>query len=98
MKKTQDVEIIEPICINCVFFGKPAVRDAKNQYGQCRADLPQLNPVDPSFNPNVGFWPVVREDDWCGHYQAPECEDPTNTILVGAVFGVLAACIAVLCC
>ncbi|MCF1503709.1 MULTISPECIES: hypothetical protein [unclassified Afifella] len=56
----------KPVCSSCAFFedhhanNDREIRDA----GLCRFNPPVTQPVADA----VGYWPVVKESDWCGHF------------------------------
>ncbi len=60
-------------CMTCHFYDRKSVRaaDARGlQWGLCRRDAPHLNPVNAKAHAVEGIWPTVRDDDWCGQWQA----------------------------
>jgi hypothetical protein len=60
-------------CVHCQFYDRKSARasDARGlQWGLCRREPPQLNPVNAKMHTIEGVWPTVRDDDWCGQWQA----------------------------
>ncbi len=60
-------------CVHCHFYDRKSARasDARGlQWGLCRRDAPHLNPVNAKMHTIEGVWPTVRDDDWCGQWQA----------------------------
>ena len=60
-------------CLTCQFYDRKSVRaaDARGlQWGLCRREAPHLNPSNPKSHAIEGVWPTVRDDDWCGQWQA----------------------------
>ena len=56
-------------CQSCAFF-EFHVANTKvelNDAGLCRFNPPVTQP-EPDAR---GFWPVVKADDWCGHFAQP---------------------------
>ena len=58
-------------CTSCAYFDDHARNDeaaqAADDEGLCRFNPPVSQPGPDAH----GLWPVVRAEDWCGHY-APE--------------------------
>lgn len=54
-------------CAECTFFEEHAANtDAElNEAGLCRFNPPVTQPTADSR----GLWPVVKSDDWCGHFE-----------------------------
>jgi len=75
-------------CLSCQFYDRKSARaaDARGlQWGLCRRDAPQLNPSNSKSHAIEGVWPTVRDDDWCGEWQAQrksEVAAPSATVLV----------------
>ena len=60
-------------CLNCQFYDRKSQRaaDARGlQWGLCRREAPLLNPVNQKAHAIEGVWPTVRDDDWCGRWEA----------------------------
>jgi len=60
-------------CLNCQFYDRKSQRaaDARGlQWGLCRRQAPLLNPVNQKSHAIEGVWPTVRDDDWCGQWEA----------------------------
>lgn len=60
-------------CVNCQFYDRKGARaaDARGlRWGLCRRDAPRLSPVLVKSHAVEGIWPTVRDDDWCGQWQA----------------------------
>ncbi|WP_339114856.1 hypothetical protein [Thioclava sp. GXIMD2076] len=55
-------------CSDCAFFEdhKTNAAAAADDAGLCRFNPPVSQP-DASAH---GLWPVVKTDDWCGHFEA----------------------------
>lgn len=57
-------------CDSCVYFDDHAgngAAPALNDAGLCRFNPPVTQP-----GPDAqGLWPVVKAEDWCGHFMAP---------------------------
>jgi len=77
-------------CLTCQFYDRKNVRaaDARGlQWGLCRREAPHLNTVTAKSHAIEGVWPKVRDDDWCGQWQAQRKVDvntTTATMLVQA--------------
>ena len=59
--------------MNCQFYDRKSARAADGrglQWGLCRRQAPQLNPVNAKSHTIEGIWPTVRDDDWCGRWEA----------------------------
>jgi hypothetical protein len=75
-------------CLSCQFYDRKSARAADGkglQWGLCRRDAPQLNTTNAKTHAIEGVWPTVRDDDWCGQWQAqrkPEASAPSATLLV----------------
>ena len=56
-------------CMSCVFFDDHVVNSGKQvpDAGLCRYNPPVSQPGPDAH----GLWPVVKNEDWCGHYTAP---------------------------
>lgn len=60
-------------CLTCQYYDRKSARaaDARGlQWGLCRRDAPHLNTVNAKAHAIEGIWPTVRDDDWCGQWQA----------------------------
>ncbi|MEP7205450.1 MAG: hypothetical protein ABI920_00815 [Casimicrobiaceae bacterium] len=60
-------------CMTCQFYDRKSARatDTRGlQWGLCRRDAPHLNTVNAKAHAIEGIWPTVRDDDWCGQWQA----------------------------
>lgn len=55
-------------CSDCAFFEdhKSNTSSDLNDAGLCRFNPPVTQPSADSR----GLWPVVKTDDWCGHFDA----------------------------
>ncbi|TCM84531.1 hypothetical protein [Rhodovulum steppense] len=55
------------MCASCTFFEDHAANTASrlDGAGLCRFNPPISQPEADSR----GLWPVVRSDDWCGHFE-----------------------------
>lgn len=55
-------------CASCAFFEDHAANSGKTLEGAglCRFNPPVSQPEADSR----GLWPVVKSDDWCGHFEA----------------------------
>ncbi|BAQ67735.1 hypothetical protein NHU_00566 [Rhodovulum sulfidophilum] len=53
-------------CSSCTFFQDHALNSGKSAEaaGLCRYNPPVTQPEADSR----GLWPVVKTDDWCGHF------------------------------
>ncbi|WP_065333865.1 hypothetical protein [Tritonibacter mobilis] len=54
-------------CSSCTFYED---HKANNEQTLENAGLCRFNP--PVFQPEAaerGYWPVVKKDDWCGHFE-----------------------------
>ena len=75
-------------CLSCQHYDRKSARaaDARGlQWGLCRRDAPQLNTTNAKSHAIEGIWPTVRDDDWCGQWQASrnaQASTPTATVLV----------------
>lgn len=75
-------------CLTCQFYDRKSARaaDARGlQWGLCRRDAPQLNTGNAKTHAIEGVWPTVRDDDWCGQWEAQkksEAAAPSATMLV----------------
>lgn len=63
-------------CVNCQYYdrrnGRPNEGKTPVMWGQCRRHSPHLSPAGAQKTYLVeGVWPLVRDDDWCGEWQAP---------------------------
>lgn len=62
-------------CADCKFFiANPAAQDQRVA-GDCRRNAP-VPIYDQQFGGNVGTWPRVPIDGWCGEYQPAEAQQP----------------------
>ena len=69
-------------CVSCHFYDRKSARasDARGlQWGLCRRDAPHLNPVNAKMHAIEGVWPTVRDDDWCGQWQAERRHNAPGT-------------------
>lgn len=60
-------------CKSCHFYDRNEVGVAEGQalqWGLCRRDSPRLHPLKAKTHTIEGVWPTVRDDDWCGQWQA----------------------------
>ena len=75
-------------CLSCQFYDRKSARaaDARGlQWGLCRREAPQLNTSNAKSHAIEGVCPTVRDDDWCGQWQAQknvEASAPTAAMLV----------------
>ncbi len=46
--------------------------------GNCRHDLPQMNLAGRSGT--SGYWPEIKDDDWCGKFKAKPTEDHLSSM------------------
>ena len=56
-------EIQGAACAKCAFFDVQAASSPNS--GLCRYNPPVTQPSQEAH----GLWPVVGNDDWCGHYR-----------------------------
>jgi hypothetical protein len=61
-------------CQTCQYYDRKAAKAAgasasAPNWGQCRRNAPQLNPVNAKSYMIEGVWPTVRDDDWCGEWK-----------------------------
>ena len=77
-------------CVNCEYYDRRRARPTDGKapmWGQCRRHSPLLNPATAKAYVVEGAWPLVRDDDWCGQWQAQRKVDvntTTATMLVQA--------------
>lgn len=57
-------------CETCRFWQKHSLARAV-VFGLCRIRSPQLA-LDISHHNSVTKWPMTRNDDWCGEFEAKE--------------------------
>ena len=74
-------------CLTCRFYDRRGQRAAESrglQWGLCRRDAPQLNTANAKAHGIEGVWATVRDDDWCGQWEAqrgPEIVSPSAAVL-----------------
>ena len=62
-------------CVGCRFYDRDerASADGGNlRWGSCRRSVPTLHPAPARALSSQGVWPRVRDDDWCGAWEARE--------------------------
>jgi hypothetical protein len=60
-------------CVGCRFYDRDerASADGGNlRWGSCRRSVPTLHPAPGRTVSSQGVWPRVRDDDWCGAWEA----------------------------
>ncbi|HET7260468.1 MAG TPA: hypothetical protein VFK60_01400 [Casimicrobiaceae bacterium] len=60
-------------CVGCRFYDRNERLSADGgdlRWGRCRRSVPALHPVDGRTFSAEGVWPRVRDDDWCGAWEA----------------------------
>jgi hypothetical protein len=63
-------------CVNCQYYDRRNARPTDGRttvmWGQYRRHSPHLSPLNATKAYLVeGVWPLIRDDDWCGEWQAP---------------------------
>ena len=72
-------------CLTCHYYDRKSARaaDARGlQWGLCRRDPPHLNSLNAKSHTIEGVWPTVRDDDWCGQWQAQQRPGVAETAVV----------------
>ncbi|MDQ6620925.1 MAG: hypothetical protein M3Z31_14745 [Pseudomonadota bacterium] len=72
-------------CLSCVFYDRKSARAADGrglQWGLCRREAPHLNTSNAKSHTVEGVWPTVRDDDWCGEWQAQRHLDATTSAAI----------------
>jgi hypothetical protein len=62
-------------CIGCRYYDRGKTRNSEHgalRRGQCRRTAPVLSPINIKGAAIEGIWPTIRDDDWCGEWQAVE--------------------------
>jgi hypothetical protein len=62
-------------CIGCRYYDRGKSRSSEHgvlRRGQCRRHAPVLSPINLKGAAIEGIWPTIRDDDWCGEWQAVE--------------------------
>ena len=62
-------------CIGCRYYDRGKSRNSEHgalRRGQCRRTAPVLSPINIKGAAIEGIWPTIRDDDWCGEWQAVE--------------------------
>jgi hypothetical protein len=62
-------------CIGCRYYDRGKSRNPEHgvlRRGQCRRMAPVLSPINVKGAAIEGIWPTIRDDDWCGEWQAVE--------------------------
>lgn len=62
-------------CIGCRYYDRGKSRNHEHgvlRRGQCRRMAPVLSPINIKGAAIEGIWPTIRDDDWCGEWQAVE--------------------------
>ncbi|MBS0325208.1 MAG: hypothetical protein JSS46_01530 [Proteobacteria bacterium] len=62
-------------CVGCKFYDRSERASSDGgglHWGSCRRSVPTLRPAQGRDFSVEGVWPRVRDDDWCGAWEARE--------------------------
>ena len=79
-------------CVGCRFYDRNDRASADGgdlRWGSCRRSVPTLRPAEGRAFSAQGVWPRVRDDDWCGAWEARDARVdaaalPADSLLASA--------------